>query len=73
MYLLHYIFVVWLQYALLELPLLAIAKATIVLGGTLVLAWAATAALRLVPFGPRLIGEEPGPLPSEPSPRRVAL
>ena len=73
MYLLHYIFVVWLQYALLGLALLAIAKAMIVLGGTLVFAWAATAALRFVPFGSRLIGEEPGLLASAPSPRRIAL
>jgi glucans biosynthesis protein C len=73
MYLLHYIFVVWLQYALLGLALLAIAKAMIVIGGALAFAWAATAALRFVPFGSRLIGEEPGLLASAPSPRRVAL
>jgi glucans biosynthesis protein C len=71
MYLLHYIFVVWLQYALLGLALLAIAKAMIVLGGALVLAWAATAALRSIPLGSWLIGEEPQPLASAPSPQRV--
>jgi hypothetical protein len=59
MYLLHYVFVVWLQYALLGLALLAIAKAMIVFGGTLLLAWAATVAMRFVRFGSRLIGEEP--------------
>jgi glucans biosynthesis protein C len=73
MFLLHYIFVVWLQYALLGLALLAIAKATIVLGGALVFAWAATAALRSVRFGSRLIGEEPRMLARTPSPQRVAL
>jgi hypothetical protein len=73
MYLLHYIFVVWLQYALLGAALLAIAKAMIVLGGALTFAWTATAALRFVRFGCRLIGEEPGPLASAPSPQRVAL
>jgi hypothetical protein len=71
MYLLHYIFVVWLQYALLGLALLAIAKAMIVLGGTLALAWAATAALRFVRFGSRIIGEEPQALASARSPQRV--
>jgi glucans biosynthesis protein C len=73
MYLLHYIFVVWLQYALLGLALLAIAKATIVLGGALVFAWAATAALRSVRFGSRLIGEEPRMLARAPAPQQVAL
>ena len=36
MYLLHYVFVVWLQYALLDIALFAIGKAAIVFGGTLV-------------------------------------
>lgn len=44
MYLIHYVFVVWLQYALLSAPLFAIAKAAIVFGVTLVLSWAASAA-----------------------------
>ena len=57
MYLLHYVFVVWLQYALLGVALFAIAKAMIVFGGTLLLAWVATVAMRIVPFGSRLIGE----------------
>jgi peptidoglycan/LPS O-acetylase OafA/YrhL len=58
MYLFHYVFVVWLQYALLGAALPAIAKAMIVFGGTVVLAWTTTAAVRSVPFGSRLIGEE---------------
>jgi hypothetical protein len=58
MYLLHYVFVVWLQYALLGVALFAIAKAMIVLGGTLLFAWAASMGLRLVPYGSRLIGAE---------------
>jgi glucans biosynthesis protein C len=45
-YLVHYVFVVWLQYALLNAPLFAFAKAAIVFGGTLVLSWATSAALR---------------------------
>jgi hypothetical protein len=58
MYLFHYVFVVWLQYALLGVALFAIAKAMIVFGGTLLLAWATTAALRFVPFGSLLLGAE---------------
>jgi len=44
MYLLHYVFVVWLQYALLSIGLFAIGKAAIVFGGTLALTWAAAVA-----------------------------
>jgi glucans biosynthesis protein C len=62
-YLFHYLFVVWLQYALLDTALFAIAKAMIVFGGALMLAWATTAAVRFVPFGTQLVG----------TPRRVAL
>jgi hypothetical protein len=47
--------------------LFAIAKATIVFGGTLLLAFAATAAIRFVRFGSRLIGEKPPALASAPS------
>jgi hypothetical protein len=59
MYVLHYGFVVWLQYALLGAALFAIAKAMIVFGFTLLLAWLAVTAMRFIPFGARLIGEEP--------------
>ena len=44
MYLLHYVFIVWLQYALLPFGLFAIGKAAIVFGGTLLMSWAAAAA-----------------------------
>ena len=56
MYLVHYVFVVWLQYALLDVPLGAVAKATIVFSVTLVLSWGATAAIRCIPLGSRLVG-----------------
>jgi hypothetical protein len=46
MYLVHYVFVVWLQYALLNAHLFAFTKAAIVFGVTLVLSWATSAALR---------------------------
>jgi peptidoglycan/LPS O-acetylase OafA/YrhL len=58
MYLVHYVFVVWLQYALLDAQLGAVAKAAIVFGGTLLLSWATTAAIRRLPLGARLIGTE---------------
>jgi surface polysaccharide O-acyltransferase-like enzyme len=44
-YLLHYVFVVWLQYALLGVGLDAIGKASIVFVGALSLSWAASAGL----------------------------
>lgn len=56
LYLVHYIYVVWLQYALLDLNLPAIVKAAAVFGGTLVLSWTTVTALRFVPFGPLLLG-----------------
>jgi glucan biosynthesis protein C len=58
-YLLHYIFVVWLQYALLGAPLFAVIKFAIVFGGALSLAWISTVAMRATPFGRLFIGEAP--------------
>jgi peptidoglycan/LPS O-acetylase OafA/YrhL len=53
MYLLHYIFVVWLQFALLDTALPAIGKAAIVFGITLLLTWPLAAALGNLPLGAR--------------------
>jgi hypothetical protein len=69
MYLFHYVFVVWLQYALLGLAWFAVAKAMIVFGGTLFLAWATTAGIRFVPFGSRLVGAERQMFANAPSSR----
>ena len=44
MYLLHYVFIVWLQYALLPVALFAVGKAAIVFGGALAVSWAAAVA-----------------------------
>ena len=44
-YLVHYVFIVWLQYALLGFALVAVGKAAIVFGGTLLLSWAVAAGL----------------------------
>jgi surface polysaccharide O-acyltransferase-like enzyme len=62
LYLLHYGFVVWLQYALLTLPLLAVIKAPIVFAGTLLGTWASASALEHIPFGARLIGAPARPV-----------
>jgi len=59
LYLVHYVFVVWLQYALLAMPLFAIVKAGIVFGGTLVLSLLTTFAVQSFPWGARLIGAAP--------------
>ncbi|MDP1584448.1 MAG: acyltransferase [Bradyrhizobium sp.] len=45
MYLIHYVFAVWLQYALLGVGLFAIGKAAIVFGGTLIMSWTIAAAI----------------------------
>jgi surface polysaccharide O-acyltransferase-like enzyme len=56
LYLVHYGFVVWLQYALLAMALSAVLKAAIVFGGTLILSWITTLAVQRIPLGARLIG-----------------
>jgi hypothetical protein len=56
LYLVHYNFVVWLQYALLGTALFAMVKVAIVFGGTLVLSWIAVLAVQRISFGARLIG-----------------
>jgi surface polysaccharide O-acyltransferase-like enzyme len=56
LYLLHYVFVVWLQYALLAIPLFAVMKAAIVFTGTLLCTWLTTSAVLRMRFGARLIG-----------------
>ena len=51
MYLVHYVFAVWLQYALLGTGLFAIGKAAIVFGFTLIVSWAIASAMGgAVPF-----------------------
>ena len=54
-YLLHYVFVTWLQYALLKTILPAFAKGGLVFIGTLALSWATVAALRRIPAVARVI------------------
>jgi glucans biosynthesis protein C len=57
-YLVHYVFVVWLQYALLGAGLLALAKAGIVFGGTLLLSWLTVVAVRQLPAAGHVIGAD---------------
>ena len=54
-YLIHYGFVMWLQYALLPAAIPAAAKAAVVLSVALAASWATTAALRRIPAVDRVI------------------
>ncbi len=54
-YVMHYVFVSWLQYALLGASLPGAAKATAVFLGALVLSWGMTVALRRVPAVSRVV------------------
>jgi surface polysaccharide O-acyltransferase-like enzyme len=54
-YVVHYIPVLWLQYALLDAPLGAGWKALIVFAGTLAASWAVTKALRAIPGAKRVL------------------
>ncbi len=63
MFLVHYLFVVWLQYALAGRDWPAEAKAAAVFAGTLLCSWCASAALRRIPAVAQIIGT-PGPRPA---------
>jgi len=54
-YIIHYLVVVWLQYALLRIELPAVAKGAIVFFGGLVLCWGSIAALRQIRTVARII------------------
>jgi hypothetical protein len=70
-YLVHYLFVVWLQFALLGLELPGIIKGVIVFASTLALSWSATAALCRVPAVANIIGGDRRPAVRPVSPRAV--
>jgi glucans biosynthesis protein C len=55
-YLIHYPFVVWLQYLLLRATLPAIAKGSIAFSGALLLSWGIASALRRTSIGALVIG-----------------
>jgi surface polysaccharide O-acyltransferase-like enzyme len=54
-FLVHYIFVIWLQYAIYDYPFPAGVKAAIVFAGTLSLSWALIVTLRKIPLLARMI------------------
>jgi peptidoglycan/LPS O-acetylase OafA/YrhL len=53
-YLMHYLFIIWLQYLLLGTDLFAVFKAALVFAGTLLMSWAVAVLLSNLPFGARL-------------------
>jgi glucans biosynthesis protein C len=55
-YLFHYFFVMWTQYALLRLPLPGILKGVVVFAAALLLSWALSVAVCRTTIGSRLIG-----------------
>src|SRR5262249_32301381 len=55
-YLFHYLFVLWTQYALLHVRMPGVAKGVVVFAVTLILSWALSAAVCRTPLGNRLIG-----------------
>jgi glucans biosynthesis protein C len=64
LYLVHYVFVVWLQYMLLDVASFAIIKALIVFSGTLVLSYVTVAAIRRVVAAVKLLATDGRALPS---------
>jgi peptidoglycan/LPS O-acetylase OafA/YrhL len=54
MYLIHYPFVVWMQFALMDAPMPAVAKAASVMAVAVLASWVVVAALRNIPSGIRL-------------------
>ena len=54
-FLIHYIFIIWLQYAVYDPPLSPFAKFAIVFAGTLAGSWATVVLLRKIPFVARMI------------------
>jgi peptidoglycan/LPS O-acetylase OafA/YrhL len=61
MYLVHYPFVVWLQYALLAVALPAVAKAGCVFTAVVLFSWAKSSALRRVPAAAQILGSPQPP------------
>jgi len=54
-YLLHYVFILWLQYALLESELFALAKAMTVFGAALIMSWAVSIGFNRLLSGSALV------------------
>jgi len=58
MYLVHYVLVIWLQYALLAVGLFAVVKGAVVFGGTLLLSWGTVGAVRRIRPAAQVIGAD---------------
>ena len=54
-FLIHYIFIIWLQYAVYDPPWSPFVKFAIVFAGTLSLSWGTVVLLRKIPFVARMI------------------
>lgn len=54
-YIVHYVFVIWFQYLLLENGLSPLTKAMVVFSGTLILSWVSVAAIRRLPAAAKVI------------------
>ena len=54
-FLVHYIFIIWLQYAVYDYSWPAVVKAAVVFAGTLALSWGLTVTLRKIPVVARMI------------------
>jgi surface polysaccharide O-acyltransferase-like enzyme len=54
-YLLHHVFIIWLQYVVYDPPLPAVVKFAVVFAGTLSMSWALTVLLRKIPVVARMI------------------
>ena len=59
LYLVHYGFGIWLQFALLGFALFALAKGFIVFAATVILSWITILAFQRIPFAARLIASAP--------------
>lgn len=73
LYLLHYVFDVWLQYALLPFALFAVVKGAIVFSATVALSWITTLVVQRTTIGARLIGSAPPAIAASPLPSPAGL
>ena len=64
LYLVHYGFGIWLQFALLGFALFALAKGFIVFAATLALSWITILVVQRIPFGAQLIAAPPRATPA---------
>jgi surface polysaccharide O-acyltransferase-like enzyme len=63
MYLVHYVFVIWLQYALLGVAIPAIVKGLTVVTATILLSLVSVVAIRRIPAAARVLGTGPHAMP----------